>query len=673
MMSKRLQTLLTVLLLVALSAALAFGTELFVQRKLLLQPAPQQTDRVLDPSLLSVKTGAATEEEALPAEGGAAEDAEEGEGADEALQPEEAEDDFAEETADEETKALSLPDKNATLQIAYTGYVEYLVLRAEVDRDQTYTVTATLADGSRKTYRSMFSAKFQVDSIHIGETVNAMTLKTAAGMQTISAVEVANRFRLHPARMLLVALSALAALLLVVFRQAMAQKPERAFLVVALAAGMLIAGMLPTNIGLSWDDEAHAVNAFHVSNLSIDDSSFTALLPAFGFSMSDATDSYSVHGWDTEYDHALFRADQDATNGKLSPRAHSLTWDYSKIGVLPMAAGIAAARLLGLGNAAQMIGARLMNMLCYVLVCYFAVRSLKRFRWLMAAVALFPSGLYLASSFSYDMFPAALCYLGTAIAVSAILEGEKLTWGKALTMLLAFLVGGIAKTVYMPLMLLMLLIPRQNFADRRAAVWFKVGSMLVLAVALGSMVLNVAGDVNSTLMDDRGGGDSKLQMEFLKTHPLTYFSYFLRFIWTNFRAFFVDIPRTNWGYLGGVPAMADLLSMGVLLFAIFADRQTGHAQVGGRRKLAFLLIGGLCVGLVMTTMYVAFSDVGKYDFGGVQARYMLPVLPLLYMVLSPDHVENGIPKERLTACFYLVNLLMLMLTVLHKIVLVYYA
>ena len=59
------------------------------------------------------------------------------------------------------------------------------------------------------------------------------------------------------------------------------------------------------------------------------------------------------------------------------------------------------------------------------------------------------------------------------------------------------------------------------------------------------------------------------------------------------------------------------------------------------RKKQKLWIFILCVGtavLVWTSMYIAFTRPGNTYIDGVQGRYYLPFLPLVWLVLNPDRV-----------------------------------
>ena len=68
----------------------------------------------------------------------------------------------------------------------------------------------------------------------------------------------------------------------------------------------------------------------------------------------------------------------------------------------------------------------------------------------------------------------------------------------------------------------------------------------------------------------------------------------------------------------------------------------GQSSCGKRlSKKQKLWIFILCVGtavLVWTSMYIAFTRPGNTYIDGVQGRYYLPFLPLVWLVLNPERV-----------------------------------
>lgn len=563
--------------------------------------------------------------------------------------------------AEEPPAELYIDTAEQVLTIPYEGYLRDLTLLGYVSGSQRYTVTCLLPDGGAYTASSVFLEALGEDSVFIGREVAGLEIAFSMGGASISGATVRNGVVLNPNRMLLVGLTAACAYVLIAFRHLLGKKQEYAFLAVALAMGLFLSIGLPTNVNLCFDDEIHVGRVFALAQWSEAEPTRGAeLLGSMSWSVNE--DNLVAHRLDTLWDERALAREMDRVGAEPSDTAAvELHWSFSDTGYLTQALGVAAARLLGQPLHVQVIFARAANMLTYVLLCFLAVKALRRFKLVMACAALMPAAMFQACSLSYDPTGTALCHLGIALAVDAMLDrATPLRWTRALGILLCFVVGSLTKIVYIPLLLLTLLLPRSKFAGGGQRVAFKAAAVaLCLAVVL-AMVANVSGG-GISLQDNRGpGADSGAQIAFILSHPLTYLGYFFATLWEGFSVYFMEVSRVTWGYIGSVSGTLNWLSLGLVLFTAFTDNDPVHGQrMNWRLRLAMLVIAGLVVGMVFTTMYVAFSPVGVKDFSGVQARYLIPVLPLMLMLVSPEGIHNRMNKAGWTSLFGLINLLVL--------------
>lgn len=254
--------------------------------------------------------------------------------------------------------------------------------------------------------------------------------------------------------------------------------------------------------------------------------------------------------------------------------------------------------------------------------------------------------------------------LGTALIIDAVLDRDtRISWKRLLGIFVSFMLACNIKAVYAPLLLLVLLLPRSKFASRGQAVYVKVISMVLMLVAVGGILLDISGDIN-VIQDTRGdGADSAGQIAFVLSHPLTYFGYFISALWNGFQVYLLDSPRLTWAYLGSCSGIWATFSLMLVLFTCYTDNDTAFAQrVSWQQRIGLLLVAGIATGLMFTAMYVGFSAVGSSSFGGVQGRYMLPILPLFALLLSPNGVKNAMNKTGWHMVFSLGNLLILMAT-----------
>lgn len=589
-----------------------------------------------------------------------------------------AEEEFYDEEYDEELSAEDAFDEEEStpgvmkaqagqgIVLPYTGYVQTLTITGESgSENSSYRVSCLLEDGTTWTEESFFwpmSAENAQDSVKIGKRVQQMTLVFADASFTLTAAEVDNALQMNPIRMLVAGVAAAMLFLLFVLRDTIGRRAEIGFLIVALGVGIVMCAAMPPTTGMSVDDEIHygrIAALAHGKPGYLTEAEFT--MTERGFSVVyDEAYHYEV---DTLQDHRRYLAMVDKAGENAEPATDvSLQWGFSDTGYVLQAAGHALGNLLGLPLTGQITMARLFNMLSYVLLTFLGVMTLKRFKITLSAIALMPTPMFLACSLTYDTTINALCFLGLALVMDAILDREtRLTNVRALGILLCLVLGSISKVVYIPMLLLVLLLPRSKFEGNGQRIWFKTLAVILCVLTVGTMMLSVS-DGAIALTDSRGdGADSAGQISYILHNPFAYLLTFFETIWTDFNYYFLDTSRTYLGYVGGMGETLSILSLVLILVAAVTDNDPSlNQKLNWKLRLAMLIIAMMAVGMTFTTMYVAYTGVGADYIAGVQGRYLIPVLPLLAMLLSPDGLHNRMCKKGWHTVFFLLNMFILL-------------
>lgn len=558
----------------------------------------------------------------------------------------------------------------AYADLDWQGYVHQLRLEGAPSSDSantgvSYTVDCTLTDGSVVTYRSIFSTAVDADNVAIDKEITHLRVQLQDGGANLTGIVVDNAARMQPRRMLFSGLIAAAVCLLWLLRELIGRKPEYGFLIVALCCGIFLCVALPPFSGLSYDDQIHFDYTWAVSwgkEVKMTDSAES--LTSFSWSYQDGDSIMDPADTAADHDRLIAVLDRPESNEiNENSRTYENQWRLMFTGYVAEALGLWLGRVLGLPMSGQVILCRLVGMLAYVLLCFAAIHKLKRFKLTFAALALMPTPMFMASNFSYDPLCTGFCFLGAALAIDAMMERyTRLSWQRLLVIFVCFLLASTIKAVYAPMLLLVLLLPRSKFASKQQAVYVKLAAMVVMGLAVGGILLNISGDINA-LQDSRGdGADSVAQVAFILSHPLTYLVYFFKAIFDNFEHYFLSTDRNLWGYIGGMGGTWSLLGLGLMLFTFFTDNDPAMNQrLSWQQRVGVLLVGGVTVGLMFTSMYVGYSAVGSSSFGGVQGRYLQPILPLLFLTLSPNGIKNEMNKTGWHLCFCLGNLTILML------------
>lgn len=221
--------------------------------------------------------------------------------------------------------------------------------------------------------------------------------------------------------------------------------------------------------------------------------------------------------------------------------------------------------------------------------------------------------------------------------LEAELGGRKMDWKAYALIVLTFVWGCRVKAVYAPLILLGLMIPAEKFRSKREMYLMKGGFIVICGLMMLSFILPVL-IAPRDIGDTRGDSTSeKGQMAYILGQPLAY-------AWVLMCNLFRTLPsyvlgENSLGLLGHTGTMS--FRGRCMLVRRPLSSQPGSHPVENVYQKQKLWIFILCVGtavLVWTSMYIAFTRPGNTYIDGVQGRYYLPFLPLVWLVLNPERV-----------------------------------
>ena len=482
------------------------------------------------------------------------------------------------------------------------------------------------------------------DYTEIGEQVDTILVFTDASVRVTGAA-LDNTLLLSGQRMLWMYAAALTAYLLVAGRRIIGRRLEIGFLIVGLATGLVWVAAMPINTNLTWDDGIHFGNADALSygTNEVDRSQAEYLLTNFGL---------AGHIQDTQEDQAAYIRFIDELAEDTSEQAAYYTWELCDIGYTTQSLGIWLGRVLGQPFSVQFMLGRMGNMLLFVGVCYLAIKMAVRFKAVMATIALFPTVMCMAGAYAYDPTVIAFSLLGCSLFIAEMSRPDKLMdWKRGALMLAAFCIASFPKAVYIPMILLLLFLPKTKFADRRAHISFKVGVGLIFIIMMSSFVVPVffvkgGGDV-------RGGNgvNTEAQLKFILSNPVAYAKVLVKSVLNVLDSFVINDTRMFLPYLSrGLTEQSptyllgtlNLISTGLMFYVLFTDKhkEKGTKELKGSTKWWMLVAVGGIVVLIWTALYLSFTPVAHDKIAGVQGRYYIPLLLLAAAILSPRHIKN---------------------------------
>ena len=316
---------------------------------------------------------------------------------------------------------------------------------------------------------------------------------------------------------------------------------------------------------------------------------------------------------------------------------------YDSLTYVPQAIGIGIARLFHASAVVMTYAGRISNFAVFLIIVAFALRVTPVFRLGFIAALFIPMVLHQAASNSADSFAIAIAFLFTALVFRAAYAApEFLLKRTEILGLLACALGlGIAKADFILVALVALIRPKS------------VGGLIkYVSLICGSVIMCslppllwrfAAGDYlarANQLLTTTGFSDPDANLSFLEHNLLLC----LQGIANATMAFGGQYLETAIGRFGPLvvylPAWVVVLNVIVLIF--IGVTQKRPAAFGLYDRLISLGVCAIYILAVMLATFIATTDLfdlvahialGHGEFGGMQGRYLLPIVPLAIPLL----------------------------------------
>ena len=419
---------------------------------------------------------------------------------------------------------------------------------------------------------------------------------------------------------------------------------EWGFLAIALTVGSVMIVCLPAN-KVSWDEEVHFHNILAYASYPQDIHISRPIMMEF----SSDIDTWLYNQPDNAKEQALLNEYLNTGgNYKTGENAFPSYIEKKMLFVyLGEAAAMEIGKLLSLPFGVLFRFARFGNLLPYCLLMFLAIRKTPVGKSILTFVALLPTSLYMACTYSYDPVILGCVALFFAMFLDELLAPARpLRLRKVAAMCLIFAAGVMAKAVYAPLLLVLLILPASKFDSKRRH-RLAVGIVLAAFFALiASFVLPVLFHPSDT-GDIRGGATSEVgQMSYILGHPFAYAVILLRDIIRKIPAFFFGANAL--GNLGDLNHCTLGWFIPIAMIVVFLTDVPRERAFTLQPRSRAVIVGTVFVTMVLvwTSMYIAFTVPGSRTITGVQGRYCLYFLFPLALALQTPTIRSTLSKSR---------------------------
>lgn len=405
-------------------------------------------------------------------------------------------------------------------------------------------------------------------------------------------------------------------------------KIENIFLMIVPFVAIFFMITMPTF--KNHDEYYHWLKAFEVSEghfmTPIKDGVQGSLMPG-------GTSEIFAYGLNFGYQNIPEKLDihlDDENKGILNTETAAV---YSFVPYIPQAVGIIVARLVTDRAYLVTYGGRIVNMLVAIFMLYLAIKLMPFGKKILLIPALIPIAIEGFTSLSPDAMTISMSFLYIAYILNlAFGKKDKIELKEKVLLLLMSIIIALCKIVYLPLVGLILIIPKEKFKNESNK--NKIINFLVIAgiaTILNLAWLAVAGRYLSNFRE----GDSKLQVLLALQNPIKYIQNMLYTINYQGNNYLLTLFGSDlgWGELIKLYAIVPYDFIAIYLFTAVTDEELKGKFKKYQLVWMSLVVLAIIV-LVITSLYVQWTVIGAEYIQGVQGRYFLPILPLVMILLG---------------------------------------
>lgn len=330
---------------------------------------------------------------------------------------------------------------------------------------------------------------------------------------------------------------------------------------------------------------------------------------------------------------------------------------YPAICYFPQALGIAVARCFTNSLMIQAYFARLFNLALFVVVMWYAIKKMPFKKTAMFVIACLPIVFQEAASMSLD---------GTLVAFSTLLisytlylaydkDKEKLNVKDYIILIISAIFTAITKVVYLPICLIIYLIPKEKFKDTKQK-YIILTLIFLLATIVDLLVIIPSFGYSNDIASKEA--DTIAQLKNILTNPVQ----FCLVILATIRKYGIEHILSIFGqkslsWLDVSISPIYIVSLIIItLYYMFCDNSEND-KISIQAKIFAGLLTLFTIAAILVTEYLTITAYGYFYIIGIQGRYYIPILILLCIALSNNIIINK--KQPLPIKFLLMFLVLM--------------
>lgn len=428
------------------------------------------------------------------------------------------------------------------------------------------------------------------------------------------------------------------------------KKIEKIFITFAIPISILyLVFLIPTYVP---DENAHAIRAYEVAS-----GEFIIPYDENGITQTYIPKDLEITGIDGGINNYIKLIEQISTKSNHTEMKKVFNPSQSYFPLLYVFSGIGffIGKIFSLNFMITMYIARTFNLIVGLILGYYSIKIIPFGKLLLLIYMFLPMFFQQQASMSADSLVNSIAIFFIAYNLNLIYNKSKFNIiEKALYMLLAAFLS-IAKTVYLPLVFLSILLFKNKKLDKKNTIKFVIIT-IILSIILGVFWYLFSGGYKDqreyfTIMNVNGTE----QIKWILKKPISYLKVLVYTCLSQGDVYLEQFIGAPLGWLN-IPIEGVIIKIFLILLIITPFLEKTEYNIDKKDKIYYLLLFMAMAILAITGLYIGWTTVGGKVVLGFQGRYLIPImlLPLICLCVKNKHIEF---KHTNMICALLVTIL----------------
>ncbi len=421
------------------------------------------------------------------------------------------------------------------------------------------------------------------------------------------------------------------------------------YLIAGIFFGILYITIIP--LFAAPDEWSHANSAYEVSNhiLGIQNSSDGTIV----MRKDDAESEFISSGVNRDYYNNYFIKLKNPfiINDELVVTENKPVSTYSYFYFIS-GLGVTFGRFLHLNSMIIFLMGRLCNLGIFILAVYYAIKKIPFGKSVIFLWALLPMTLQQTISYSYDSLILSLCVVIIALSINlAYVKNENLKKSQWIILYVCVILLVPAKGfALLPICILPLIIYFKKYREGRKILYYTFGLIIGIFIIIFLLQLkSILSNYNSIETAENmieWANEPGYTIGYLLKHPRELFMILGNTICTEGDFYFKSFLGSSLGWFEINIPFIFVLPYFIMLIIAGIRKENEPLYLSKRAKvyLCFLAISGIgiaCIGMLLSWTPISFNGIA-----GVQGRYFLPFVILLFLCIRSNMITMNIEAEK---------------------------